>query len=226
MSTSNVPTSDTYLLTIRGTYNAPTSEAARQLHNETAGLPASVAGSRALGDLSHKVYLPAAGASGAEPGELLIMDVWTSPGGIQAFFADPHVQAGGAARFSSRDPVVWMPAAGAFTFHLPAPIGRNERYVGVLRARVRTPGDAIAAFRNVNQNGLADARRLGQISCELFFRLGDDGHGPELLGVDTWFDAAGMGEYYGKHMGGLMDAFAAPPSTSIWTQPAGQWVEW
>jgi hypothetical protein len=60
-----------YLLTIRGTL-APTSlEAARQVHNQTAGAPDGVAAARSLGDLSHMVYVPV----NKELPELFIMDL-------------------------------------------------------------------------------------------------------------------------------------------------------
>jgi hypothetical protein len=217
-----VPHSETVLLTIRGKHRAPSVEAARELHNGTAGLPESIAASRALGDLSHKVYVPA--KEGDD--ELLILDVWRDPAGIQAFFSDHNVQAGGARLFSERDPVVWMPAAGSLSFHLPAPIGKGERFVGILRARVKSPQEAIAAFRESVVKGLSDARRLGQIGHEIFIRLGSPSDPAELLGVDLWFDAAGMMEYYQKHMGGLAGAFAGAPATSVWKQPVGHWIEW
>jgi hypothetical protein len=37
-----------------------------------------------------------------------------------------------------------------------------------------------------------------------------------------------MGEFYANpaFQQALGDLFAAPPVNSIWTHPAGQWVEW
>jgi len=92
-----------YLLTIRGTLAPPSLEAARQVHNQTAGAPEGVAAAKSLGDLSHMVYVPV----NKELAELFIMDLWTSPSGLNQFFSDPQVQQGAAMIFTQRDPVVW-----------------------------------------------------------------------------------------------------------------------
>jgi len=47
-----------FLLSIRGTLASPTVEAARKLHNSTAGAPANFAAAQSLGDLSHMVHVP------------------------------------------------------------------------------------------------------------------------------------------------------------------------
>src|SRR5438552_9315221 len=121
-----------YLLTIRGTL-APTSlEAARQVHNQTAGAPDGVAAARSLGDLSHMVYVPV----NKELPELFIMDLWTSPGGLNQFFSDPQVQHGAELIFTQRDPVVWEPAEGFFTYHIHAHTGQIDRYFGLIRGIV------------------------------------------------------------------------------------------
>ncbi len=44
------------LLTICGTFAPPSLEAARRVHNQTAGAPEGVVAARVLGDLSHMVY--------------------------------------------------------------------------------------------------------------------------------------------------------------------------
>jgi len=67
-----------FLLTIRGTLAPATLEAARKVHNQTAGAPANVAAAQSLGDVSHMVYVPMqhdghAKTKGA--GEFLIMDL-------------------------------------------------------------------------------------------------------------------------------------------------------
>ena len=46
------------LLSIQGTLASATLDAARALHNQTAGARESVAAARALGDMSHMVYVP------------------------------------------------------------------------------------------------------------------------------------------------------------------------
>src|SRR5258708_18258842 len=89
-----------YLLTIRGTLAPPSLEAARQVHNQTAGAPEGVAAAKSLGDLSHMVYVPA----NQGYGELFIMDLWTSPSGLNQFFSDPQLQQGAAMIFTQRDP--------------------------------------------------------------------------------------------------------------------------
>src|SRR4030095_7321408 len=135
-----------YLLTIRGTLSPDTLEAARKIHNQTAGDPAGVAAAPSLGDVSHMVYIPMehdghAKTKGA--GEFLIMDLWYSMEGLNTFFADKHVQEGGAMIFSDRDPVVWAPAGGFTSFHIPAPSGMNDRIVAVARGTVKSKEEAL-----------------------------------------------------------------------------------
>src|SRR5512142_1319769 len=121
-----------FLLAIRGTLAPPTLEAARQVHNSTAGAPENVAVVRMLGDLSHMVYVPPeAPKSGA--GEFLILDVWTNPDGINQFFSNPTVQEQAGQIFNQRDPVVWRAADGFTGYHLATPYGKNERFVTTAR---------------------------------------------------------------------------------------------
>src|SRR5713226_3287714 len=133
------PEKDTtqYLLTIRGKLKPATVEASRNIHNATAGNPAGVAAARSLGDLSHMVYVPT-GPNGGAASELLILDVWNNLEGLNQFFSNHDVQEGGNMIFVERDPVVWMPAQGAFTYHLAAPKGKTERFVGVVRGLVHS----------------------------------------------------------------------------------------
>lgn len=217
-------------LTVRGTHSAATVDAARVLHNETAGSERGIAAARALGDLSHNVYVPAAGAqSGAKSGELLFLDVWENPAGLMEFFSNEHVQAQGAKMFTSKDASVWMPARGSFSFKFQAPSSRHDRYVGMIRAKITSPETAIEAFRTTISHTVRDARKRGQMSHEIFIRMnppGDDSP-VELLGIDVWYDAKGMAEHYaGSHMSGLAPAFAGAPDASIWEQAPGNWSEW
>ncbi len=118
----------TVLLTVRGTLAPKTLDAARVLHNETAGSQPGVAAARALGDLSHNVYVAGKGPrSTAREGELLFLDRWADPSGIAQFFANPRVQEGAGALFGKRDAAVWTPAAASFSFTLPVPKARRER---------------------------------------------------------------------------------------------------
>jgi len=214
-------------LTVRGTLVPKSPEAACTVHNETAGSPDGIAAARALGDLSHKVYAPVPGL-GAQEGELLFFDWWTSAEGIGTFFSDPRVHGMASKLFSEREGVVWMPARGAFGFDLPAPASRSERYVGIVRGAVERPEDAIDVFRGVLAGLLSDARRRGQLSHQLFVKVPLPGApaGLEVLGVDLWCDPAGMKEHYAS-LEGYQKAFRGAPQTSVWQAASGGvWSEW
>ncbi len=218
-----------YLLTIRGELAPATLEDARQVHNSTAGAPQNVAAAQALGDLSHMVYVPA-GWPGSEPGEFLILDVWNSMDGLGQFFANPTVQEQAGQIFSKRDPVVWAPAPGFLSYHLPAPYGQNERIVAVVRGTVRSIEDAREAHNAIVSGEVNKARRAGDISHEVYVRMAspDSPQALELFAVDMWISPAGMGEYYSQpgFMEGVQKMFAGPPATSVWVHPEGDWVEW
>ena len=218
-----------YLLSIRGTLAPATLESARQLHNSTAGATENVAAARALGDLSHMVYVPA-GGPGAGPDEFLILDVWNNIEGLGQFFANPTVQEQAGQIFSTRDPVVWTPAPGFFTYHLPAPHGQNERIVAVVRGTVRSHDEARAVHNAIVGGEINKVRRAGDLSHEVYLRMAppDSPEALELLAVDVWMSASGMSEYYQnpEFGAGVQKLFAAPPATSVWVHPAGDWVEW
>ena len=218
-----------YLLAIRGTLAPATLEAARNIHNETAGAPPSVAAARSLGDLSHMVYVPA-NQPGADAREFLILDVWNSRDGLNQFFANPQVQEQAGRIFSTRDPVVWAPADGFLSYHLPTPYGKNERIVAVVRAPIRSRDAAQAIHNPLVTSQLNKARMAGAVSHQAYFRLAppDAPEALEFFAVDAWMSAAGMSEFYEDpgFVHGFQDLFASPPSTSVWTHPAGDWVEW
>ena len=217
-------------LTVRGQTKAETIDAARIAHNDTAGSPQGIAAARSFGDLSHKVYVPVTGGrSSAKPGEILFHDLWEAPEGLMQFFAVPEVQAQGAKLFHAKDPTVWMPARGAYTFHMPAPARKNERLVGMIRGKIASPEKAIDVFRAATAKNVRDARRRGQISHELYIKMNAPGDNSplELLGVDVWFDGDGMREHYsGMEMSALAPVFTGPPDASIWQQAPGDWSEW
>jgi hypothetical protein len=215
-----------YLLTIRGTL-APTSlEAARQVHNQTAGSPDGVAAARSLGDLSHMVYIPA----GEGFGELFIMDLWTSPSGLNQFFSDPQVQQGAGMMFTQRDPVLWAPAEGFFSYHIPTPTGHNDRYIGVIRGTVASREQSSTTMNTIVSQGLHKARKLGNLSHETYFQLTPPGapESLELLGVDVWSNFEGMNEYYSDpEFNHAFDGFfTLEPTTLLLQHPAGEWIEW
>jgi hypothetical protein len=228
-----------YLLTIRGTLAPATLEEARNVHNQTAGNPAGIAAAQSLGDVSHMVYAPVPmphdghapiQAAGKGAGEFLIMDLWTSLEGLNTFFADKQVQEGGAMIFSGRDPVVWAPAEGFTSFHIPAPFGKNDRIVAVVRGTVKSKGEAQKLHNTAITKTISRARKLGLLSHEAYFRVATPGS-PEALeffGVDVWMRGEGMGELYGDEdfLAGFNHLFAAEAADSVWVHPQGDWVEW
>ena len=218
-------------LTVRGQYLPSTLEGLRVLHNDTAGSQAGIAAARALGDLSHKVYAPVVmPQSGAKEGEVLFMDWWQDPKGLMDFFANENTQMQGTKLFKGRDATVWMPAKGAFTYNLPAAANRNERYVGLIRGPIESPEKSLNIFRAADVKAQRTARARGLLSHELFIKLNPPGDSSplELLGVDLWCDAKGMGEHYSdpNEMKALEGAFSGAPTASVWTQAPGNWSEW
>jgi hypothetical protein len=222
-----------YLLTIRGTLSPDTLEAARKIHNMTAGDPAGVAAAKSLGDVSHMVYIPMeheghAKTNGA--GEFLIMDLWTSVEGLNTFFSDKQVQEGGGMIFSERDPVVWAPAEGFVSFHIPAPFGNNDRIIAVVRGTVHSKEEAQKLHNTAMVKTIGKARKLGILSHEAYFRMAAPGS-PEALEffvVDVWMNGEGMGDFYGDEdfLAGFNHLFTAEAADSVWVHPQGDWIEW
>ena len=222
-----------YLLTIRGTLSPDTLEAARKVHNQTAGDPAGVAAAQSLGDVSHMVYVPVqhdghAKTEGA--GEFLIMDLWHSMEGLNTFFADKQVQQGGDMIFSQRDPVVWAPAEGFTSFHIPAPFGNNERIIAIVRGTVKSKEEAKQLHDTAMTKTISKARKLGLLSHEAYFRMAAPGSSEalEFLGVDVWMNGEGMGDFYGDEdfLAGFNHLFTAEAADSVWVHPKGDWIEW
>ena len=135
----------TYLLTNRGTPADKTLEAARKTHNQTA-VPGQAA-ARALGDLTHTVYMPAHQA-GTTTNELLLLDVWNSVDALNRFLANQRIegQAKGQASplFSQRDAVVWSLAEGFHNYHFQAPYGKDDRILALVRGAVSSRAEAQA----------------------------------------------------------------------------------
>lgn len=222
-----------YLLTIRGTLSPSTLEEARKVHNMTAGNPDGIVAAKSLGDVSHMVYVPVphngqAKSNGA--GEFLIMDLWHSIEGLNTFFADKQVQEGGAMIFSERDPVVWVPAEGFTSFHIPAPFGNNDRVIAVVRGTVKSKEEAKQLHNTAMAKTISKARALGMLSHEAYFRLAapDSPEALEFFGVDVWMSGEGMGEYYSDEdfLAGFNHLFTAEAADSVWVHPKGDWVEW
>lgn len=221
------PAPTQFLLTVRGGLAAADIEGGRLAHNQVAGSDEAVAMARSFGDLSHGVFVPVdAPASGA--GELLIIDYWNSVEGLMKFFSDEQVQAGGKMVFKAeRDNVVWAGSAGLPNFSLPAPTGRNDRYVGLVRGPVASRVDAENLLTEALRQAANGNRAKGLMSRQWYFRA-DQPNSLEAIGVDVWFDDKGMQEVYADpaELAPLANLFTARPATSVWKKPAGQWVEW
>src|SRR5260221_6008305 len=194
-----------------------------------AGNPAGVAGARALGDLSHMVYVPA-GQNGGAASELLILDVWNNLDGLNTFFSGHDGQQGGDLIFTEREPVVWMTARGAFTYHLATPKGKNDRFVGVVRGPVHSHEQALAIHNQFASMGVNQARMAGNISHDVYFRLAQPGtpESLEFLAVDALIDAAGMAAPTSNpaYTSILEKLLSGPSTATTWQEPAGEWVEW
>jgi hypothetical protein len=212
--------SDLFQLVIRGKVKHGSLDACRNLHNETAGNPQGVAAARALGDLSHNVFVPLADAATVAT-ELLFLDSWTSIDGMQKFFGDAQVQAGGGLMFETRDPVI-ATLADSPCYSLLAPKERPQRFVGLVRGTVKSK-EATHAFLASYTKAIGAMRMSGLVSHQMFYRIDAPN---ELIGIDLWHDAEAMQKAYAGDTGGFYDLFTAKPATSMWKQPPGHWVEW
>ncbi len=220
---------EVYLLSIQGKLSPKSLEAARTIHNETAGAPANVAAAKELSDLSHSVYVPI-GHNGRDAGDFLILDQWNKLEGLNNFFGNVHVQEQAGLIFSARDPVVWKPAADFNSYHFPPTYGMNQRRVGIVRGTVASRQTALKLHNDLTAKMVNRARAAGNLSHEAFFRLTQPGQ-PESLeffAVDVWMDEASMNNHYQDpdFMSGFSTMFTARPDSSIWVHPAGDWVEW
>ena len=218
-----------FLFTVRGTPAATSHESVRGAHNQVAGSAEAVALARSFGDLSHAVYFPADHTGGA-PKEMLFIDYWNSAEGLMKFFADPQVQQGGSLVFAERDYVLWGNTPGLPRVSLPAPAGRNERFVGLVRGPVVSRVGAEQLLAEATRNALNANRAKGLMAREWYFRLTPPGETPSLeaIGYDLWFDGQGMQDAYADpaEMAPLANLFTARPVTSVWKKPEGAWVEW
>jgi hypothetical protein len=214
-----------YLLTVLGKPNTGAPDAARELHNATAGNPGGVAAAKSLGDLSHNVFLPA--SDGDE--RLLFLDTWNSPTGVGQFFSDAQVLEGGAALFADREAVLWMPASGFGSYVLPVPSNRSIGAVGIMRAPVASYEAAAAAFTADSTAKINPGRQLGQVGHQLWVPVPMPGSTPatEVLGVDFWLDEGDMNSWYASATyDDLGPVFTGAPVTSTWTPAGADWIEW
>jgi hypothetical protein len=216
---------DLYLLTVLGTPTTGSGAKSRDLHNATAGNPEGVAAAKALGDLSHNVFLPAA----ADDTRLLFVDNWNSPTGLGQFFSDEQVLQGAAALWPEREAVLWMPAAGFGSYHLPVPSGATVASIGIMRAPVASYDAAAPAFHADSQAKINASRLSGLVAHELWVPAPMPGATPatEVLGVDYWLDVDQMNAWYAAASYDEVGAvFTGAPETSTWLSAGPKWVEW
>ena len=218
-----------FLLAIRGTLASPTLEAARKLHNSTAGHPANVSAAKSLGDVSHMVHVPMEKPKKGA-GEFLILDIWNSMDGINKFFANPTVQEQAGQIFTERDPVVWSAAEGFASYHIPAPSGKNDRFVTTARGTVKSVDEARKLHNLSVVKTLGKARQAGNLSHEAYLRMAAPGspEAKEFFAVDVWMSTENMMGYYEdpEFLAGYDHMFTAEANTAVWMHPAGDWVEW
>lgn len=241
-----------FLHTTRGTLSPKTLDEARTMHNAfvTAGSQPGIDIARSLGDISHNTYIPVEGAgtlSAASPGELLFIDYWMDPNGMEQFFAHPFAQEAGDRLFAERVESEWMSAPQAFTFSVPARAGAPAPVVGMMRAPVRAASAATTVLAELVWANLRASRRLGHLSHHLFLRdatvvaarpasnarrRGSEGialstEPVEILAVDFWRTLEGLKEYYSVStvMNGLDEVLAGPLTVSVW-EPVSGFVEW
>ena len=240
------------LHTTRGILKTETLKEAQTMHNTfvAEGPQPGIEIARSLGDLSHNLYTPAAGLgnlSTASPRELLFVDSWADPGGMEIFFSNPFAQEAGNNLFSSREEAEWKPARDAFTFHVPAVAGTPARFVAMMRAPVRAASEAITAFSELTRTNLRTSRRLGHLSHQFFLRqaavvdarpasnaLYSDGEDitlpvepVEVLAIDFWPTLEGLTEHYSALISTneLDEVLAGSLTLSIWESASG-FVEW
>ena len=240
------------LHTTRGMLNPQRLSEAQAMHNAfvTEGSQPGIEIARSLGDLSHNLYTPVEGLgklSAASPGELLFIDSWADPGGMETFFSNPFAQGAGDRLYASREEAEWTPARDAFAFHVPAVAGTPARFVGMIRTPVRADSDAVTVLSEFTWTNLRTSRRLGHLSHQLFLRHavvvearpaanarrsgGENSTLPvepvEVLAVDLWPTLEGLTEHYRALLSrkGLDEALVASLTVSVWEAASG-FVEW
>ncbi len=229
----------------RGTLNPVTD--ARAMHNAFLfdGPQPGMEVARALGDLSHNVYEPAA----EDTGELLFADRWADPDGMETFFANPVAMQAAGRLFARREWSEGTPAPGAFGFQLPAPGGASARMLSISRGPLNSLDGAVATLAEAVRSNLGTARRRGQVSHAVLHRpaqaaasrpaanskygdelpqAGPDAVTPaELLVLESWSDAEGLLEQQRDLPLGkvLEEVLTGPLDVSVWQQ-AGGYAEW
>ena len=132
--------------------------------------------------------------------------------------------------FRDRDPVVWAPAQGFVNFHIPAPFGKNDRIVAVVRGTVNPKEEAQKLHNTAMTKTISKARKLGMLSHEAYFRMAapDTPQAREFFAVDVWANGDGLGDFYSDEdfLAGFNHLFTAEAADSVWIHPKGDWTEW
>src|SRR5258708_39131772 len=99
---------------------------------------------------------------------------------MNKFLDNPHVQEQAGQIFSDRDPVVWAPATGFMDYHFPAPFGKNDRFVGVVRGMVKSRAEAMKVHNALVESSVNKSRIRANLSHTAFFGLMPPGR-PEAM---------------------------------------------
>ena len=218
----------TYLLTVRGTANAPTLDEARATHNATAGAPQSAAGARSLGDLCHNVFAP---INKELDGTAAVHRSLEQP--VRARGTSSRTRMSRKPR-DSCSPVATGSSGRVSTVSAASPFRcrRVAQPVPSDSSRSRSRRSTTRPRRSPRTRGRRSTplARTGMVSHTTWLRLPNPGEPAtnEIIGVDTWMDADRMNEYYDLSLGfdHFGPVFAGAPETSVWRTAPGEWVEW
>lgn len=218
------------LLTVMGKVKPKNVNDTRELHNNTAGHPDGVAAAKHLGDLSHMVYMNPDAETNFN-GQLLFLDIWNDLEGMNNFFSDEQVQGGANMMFETREAMVWSKLDTFLNYSFPSPTGHNDRIVGIVRGFVKSLDEAAEIHNKANAENIKQARAFGLLSHEFYVRLAAPGspEALEVIGIDVWNTGKGAMDHYQSPLfqnSGLYNMFASKPTSSIWQNPKGEWVEW
>ena len=117
----------------------------------------------------------------------MFLDVWQDARGIGEFFSNKEVQAQGAKMFTTKEPSIWMPARGSYSYELPPVRGQDKRFVGMIRSPIASPERAIELFSASSAKAARDGRRRGLLSHRTFIKVNMPGDPSpvELLGLPS-----------------------------------------
>jgi len=125
---------------------------------------------------------------------------------------------------SARSPTTYLDASQrAFSYHLPAPRGKNDRYVGMIRGPSPRRNSRSNSFAQRTSTHSA-TRATGVLSTKSLQAQPSGRAAPlELLGLDFWYDFAGMTEHYNDetHCPGWVALFWSAATNGLGT---GTWT--